>query len=119
LGIPAALAARGGSWPKFAARDLVMPIGCLLIVMGCAALLAGMGGRTLARDGVIALQGSIARKVPAAKHVAFMADAAAHLAAYGVGFFGGLLVCGWMLTKRVSLSIKQRREAVLLGQGNE
>ena len=33
LSIPAVLAARVGSWPKFSAANLLRPIGCLLIVM--------------------------------------------------------------------------------------
>ena len=38
LSVPAVLASRLGSWPKFDAAHLVRPIGCLLIVMACSSL---------------------------------------------------------------------------------
>ena len=43
---------------------------------------------------------SLAFRVPAEKHVAFLADGAAHLAAYGVGCFGGIILCIWVLFRR-------------------
>jgi hypothetical protein len=104
LGIPAALASRTGSWPKFDARHLLHPIGCLLIVMACASLLAGVAGYFAAQAGVIRLEGFLAARVPADKHVAFLVDAAAHLAAYGVGFFGGLVLCVWVVVQRRRLA---------------
>ncbi len=67
LSIPAVLASRVGSWPKFKAVDLLRPI---------------------------------ASRVPVEKHIVFLADLWAHLAAYGVGFFGGLVLCGWVLIRR-------------------
>lgn len=100
LSIPAALAARVGSWPKFGAVDLIRPIGWLLIVMACTSLIAGIAGYFMATAGVIRLNGFLAARIPEAKHVAFFADGAAHLAAYGVGFFGGLVLCGWVLVRR-------------------
>ena len=111
LSIPAVLAARLGSWPRFDATDLLRPIGCLLIVMACSSLLAGIAGYFTAKAGVIRLDGFLASRVPAAKHVAFLADGAAHLAAYGVGFFGGLVLCGWVVAQRRRILIRmcQRR----------
>jgi hypothetical protein len=100
LSVPAVLASRLGSWPKFAAADLVRPICVLLIVMACASLLAGIVGYFVAEAGMIRLAGFLASRVPPAKHVAFLADGAAHLAAYGVGFFGGLVLCAWVLFRR-------------------
>ena len=93
LGIPAVLASRLGSWPKFDAAHLERPIGYLLVVMACCSLLAGIAGYFMAQAGVIRLLGLLASRVQAAKHVAFLADGAAHLAAYGVGFFGGIVLC--------------------------
>jgi len=97
LAVPAVLACRVGSWPKFDAADLIRPICVLLIVMACASLLAGITGYFLAKAGAVQLMGLLARRVPTEKHIAFLADGAAHLAAYGVGFFGGLMLCGWVL----------------------
>jgi hypothetical protein len=100
LSIPAVLASRIGSWPKFDAAHLVRPVACLLIVMACASLLAGIAGYFLARSGIVQLMGSLAYRVPQAKHVVFVADLWAHLAAYGVGFFGGLGLSIWVLFRR-------------------
>ena len=104
LSVPAVLASRLGSWPKFDAADLVRPICVLLIVMACASLIAGIAGYFVAGAGGVQLAGSLAHRVPQAKHVVFLADGAAHLAAYGVGFFGGLVLCGWVLLRRRHLN---------------
>jgi hypothetical protein len=100
LAVPAVFASRLGSWPKFDAVHLVRPIGCLLVVMACSSLLAGVSGYFVAKAGGVQLVGSLAYRVPAAKHVAFLADLWAHLAAYGVGFFGGIGVSIWVLFRR-------------------
>ena len=107
LSIPAVLASRIGSWPKLAAVHLVRPIGHLLIVMAVSSLLAGIAGYFTARAGGAWLVGSLALRIPAAKHVTFVADLWAHSAAYGVGFFGGLVVCGRIVMRRRRLA-KQR-----------
>ncbi len=44
LGVPLALAARSGSWPPLAPRDLLRPIGCLLLAMALCAAIAGIWG---------------------------------------------------------------------------
>src|SRR5690349_18959242 len=44
LGIPAALVSRLGSWPKYDAAHLIRPVCGLMVVMGCASLLAGLAG---------------------------------------------------------------------------
>jgi hypothetical protein len=100
LSIPAILTARVGSWPKFDAADLVRPVCFLLIVMACCSLLAGIAGYLTASAGGVQLIGSLAYRVPAAKHVAFLADLWAHLTAYGVGFFGGIALSIWVLFRR-------------------
>lgn len=100
LSVPAVLVCRVGSWPKLDAADLVRPIGVLLIVMACASLLAGIAGYFLAKAGAVQLMGSLAWSVPRERHIVFLADGAAHLAAYGVGFFGGLVLCGWVVVWR-------------------
>lgn len=104
LSIPAVLSSRIGSWPKVDARRLLRPIACLLFVMACASLLAGIAGYFMAQAGVIRLVSSLAARVPPAKHVAFLADGAAHLAAYGVGFFGGIVLCVWVVFRRRRLA---------------
>lgn len=106
LGIPAALLSQIGSWPRCSARQLVRPICVLLAVMAGAALLAGIAGYWAAQSGTLFLAEPLASKIPPAKHVAFLADASAHLASYGVGFAGGLFVWGYILRRRWKLVAK-------------
>jgi hypothetical protein len=73
-------------------RSLVKPIARLLLVMAASALAAGVAGYLLARNGVLLLAEPFAARVPAERHARFLADGAAHLASYGVGFLGGLVV---------------------------
>lgn len=108
LSFPAMLASRLGSWPRFDAVDLVRPIVCLLIVMACASLLAGTVGYFVAKEGGVQLIGWLATQVPAQKHVAFLADLWAHLAAYGVGFFGGFVLSGWVVVRRRRMAKRER-----------
>ena len=100
LSVPAVLASRLGSWPKFDAAHLVRPVCVLLIVMACSALVAGLVGYILASAGVVRLDGWLGSHVPEKKHVAFLADGAAHLASYGVGFFGGIILSIWVVFRR-------------------
>ena len=71
LAVPAC---RLGAWPKLDAAQLIRPIGCLLIIMACASLLAGIAAYFSAKAGVIRLLGWLAYRVSAGKHVAFLAD---------------------------------------------
>lgn len=109
LSFPAVIACRVGSFPKFDAANLIRPICVLLIVMAVASLAAGVGGYFAAQAGVIRLEGSLAQRVPPAKHVAFLADGAAHLTAYGAGFFGGIILSIWVLIRRWRLARTARQ----------
>jgi hypothetical protein len=104
LAFPMILVCRVGGWPKFNAAHLIRPLACLLIVTACVSLQAGIAGYFTAKVGVIRLEEFLPWGVPPAKHVAFLADAAAHLAAYGVGFFGGLALCVWVFFRRRRLA---------------
>jgi hypothetical protein len=109
LGLLAVPACRLGAWPKLDAAQLTRPVGRLMIVTACASLLAGITGYFAAKAGAIRLLGSMAYQVPAAKHIAFLADLWAHLAAYGVGFVGGIVICGWMLFRRRRMANDRRQ----------
>ena len=100
LGVPAALLSQLGSWPKLSAAGLLRPIAVLLAVMACSALLAGVTFYWLAITNRMILLDSLAEDIPASKHAAFIADSGAHLASYGVGFVGGITVCGWIVFHR-------------------
>lgn len=92
LSISAVLACRVGSWPKFDAANLVRPVCVLLIVTACCSLLAGIAGYFLAKAGAIQLMGSLAHRVPPAKHVAILADGGPKLR-HGVTGYVMLLTC--------------------------
>src|SRR5262245_14998797 len=53
LGIPLAMASRGGGPPKLAASDLLKPVAVLLAVMAICAILAGLIGYSAAATGRI------------------------------------------------------------------
>lgn len=92
LGILLALAARAGSNPKRELSDLIGPILRLLMIMGCAAFIAGCVGWLMARNGWVVLVPPMRDLIPLGKHEAFLADLWAHSASYGVGFVGGIVV---------------------------
>ena len=93
LGIALALAARTGRRPKLPARDLVKPVAILLACIAAFALVAGVAGYIAARSGAVWLMQPLASRIPADRHAAFIADLWAHLAAYGGGFIGGVVLC--------------------------
>ncbi len=100
LGVLAALVSRAGSWPKLDAARLIRPIACLLIVMAIASLLAGITGYQLAKASGYVLPEPYGPRIPEERHRLFFADSLAHLAAYGVGLFGELILCVGVLVLR-------------------
>lgn len=103
LGVPLACIARIGKRPKLTAISLIKPVVTLLAVMAGVAVAAGIVGYVLAHLGYVFLIGTLATKIPGEKHAAFLADAWAHSASYGVGFLGGivLIVRTWRFRKRL------------------
>ncbi len=104
LGVVAALASRLGSWPRLDAAHLVRPIACLLIVMAVASLLAGITGYQIAKASGLVLPEPLGPRIPKGHHHLFFADSLAHLAAYGVGAFGGLILCVRVLAQRYRIA---------------
>lgn len=100
MGVPLALAARIGRWPKRTALSLMKPLAIQMSVAGVCALVAGIVGYVLASTGAVFLVGRMATAVPADRHVVFLTDAFAHNASYFVGFFGGLVVIAWVWWSR-------------------
>ena len=64
-----------------------------LTASGLLGAIAGLVGYILARSGLIVLLEPLASRVPREKHVVLLADGAAHLASYGVGLVGGVVLC--------------------------
>jgi hypothetical protein len=109
LGIPLACCCRIGSAPPLGPREVLRPLGVLLLAMAVVALLAGIAGYAAATSGRVFLLPPMADRVPAPKHAAFLADLWAHVAAYAAGFFGGLGLC--------ARSVIRRRRSPPGGQG--
>jgi len=92
LGALLAFAAIRGNRPKRSARSLVGPIALLLVAMAVVALLAGLVGYALARNGVVVLVEPLASRVPSDRHVLFLADLWAHSASYLAAVVGGIVL---------------------------
>jgi hypothetical protein len=92
FGVPLAVVARAGSRPKRSAQSLVRPVAGLLAVMAVCAIIAGVAGWLLAASGAVFLVGPIADKLPADRHIPFLADLWAHSASYLVGLIGAVVV---------------------------
>lgn len=92
LGVPLALAAQIGKRPKRYVRDLVFPLGWLLLITGALALIAGISGSILASAGWIVLSGPIADRIRPEHHVRFLADLFAHNMSYFAGSIGGIVL---------------------------
>lgn len=104
LGIFLALTCRVGRKPKLSAVDLIRPLGILLASMAGISTLAGLAGWFAANRGWIFLVGGIAERVPSEKHIAFLADLWAHLAAYASAFVGGIVLAIWATIRRGRLA---------------
>lgn len=102
LGILLAIAARAGARKKLNPGDLLRPILKLLLVMGSAAVLAGLTGYLVADQGIVAPPSWVSSILPPTKHARFMADWWAHNASYFVGFFGAVLLCVLTIRKRLA-----------------
>jgi hypothetical protein len=92
LGIPLALAARVGPWPKVAARQLVRPLAIMLMIVGALATAAGLVGHAAAARRWVWLLEPLASRIPPDRHVSLITDLWAHLASYAGGFLGGIVL---------------------------
>jgi len=97
--VPMILAARAGSRPTLRASQLLSPIASLLAVMAASAVLFGMIGYVLARNGVLATKWLTFTASPTLRY-RFMADWWAHSASYGTAFVGGVVLCAMTYRRR-------------------
>ena len=104
LGAPLAFAAIRGPRPRRSARSLLRPVSMLLVCMAGTALVAGVIGFALANAGVVFLVEPLASRVPADRHVVFIADLWAHSASYLTGFVGGIVVINRVWRSRKALA---------------
>ena len=100
---------RSGSWPPLTPRDLVRPIGCLLLAMALCAAITGIWGyfTGLHHPDQIVLDLDRRDWAPVAspeKWPFFLADYCAHNTSYDVGYIGGVVVIALTLRRRAQLA---------------
>ncbi len=108
IGVPLALAARVGSWPKLEAPALIPSVVGLLLVMAICAASAGiLAGRT---NGAVMVREApeLAAAISPERHHLFIAAWAAHSASYAVGFLGGIALTIVTVVRRLRLEGKAR-----------
>ncbi len=98
--VPMILVARAGSRPTLRAVELIPAIVWLLASMGTCAMLAGITGYLLARQGALATDWLSFTDSPAMRY-RFMADWGAHTASYASALVGGIVLCAMTYRKRV------------------
>ncbi len=112
LGLLVGLTSRVGGWPRFTWRNLLRPVTVVLCVMGVISLTAGVTGYFVASEGGVRLVEPLASRVAAGRHVLFLADLWAHLAAYGAGFLGGVGLCFWCIVTRGRRAVTKAKESI-------
>ena len=100
FGLLLAVMSRLGPRPKLTAGDLMRPLSLLLVVMAVGSLVAGLLGYFATEQGILRLASPFNEKIPAERASRFMADAAAHLSAYGTAFLGGIMLAAWAKLQR-------------------
>lgn len=93
IGVPLELCAQRGDLPKRSAASLVKPIAILLLVMACAATMAGLAGSFAASTHLVVLPEPYASEVRADRQADFIIAAAIHQASYATAFVGGIILC--------------------------
>lgn len=92
LGIPLAMAATLGHWPRRNVASLIGPLTKVMLVTGMFAVASGAIGYLAASSGWVFLIEPMASRVPADRHVGFITDLWAHSASYLFGALGGILL---------------------------
>ncbi|WP_309710262.1 hypothetical protein [Armatimonas sp.] len=106
LGIPLAICARVGPWPKRTARELLRPLLLLLVITFTCA----MTGLLIARmTGFTAPRHILPESLPDDRVAAFSADLVTHNISYGVGLFGGFWLWGWVMNVRRALNLHEKK----------
>lgn len=105
LGLPIAVFARMGDAPRLCARDLVVPLAVLMLLMAVCAWLGGQVG--------FRLDHAVPLGIPADHARTFRAVLQAHRVSYLCGFIGAIGLCVWIAARR---GMAQHTEDDLPGQ---
>lgn len=100
LGIGLAIAARAGQRRKLRAAEIRASIIGLMLACALGAVISGILGAVLVANGVAPVPGGWADRLPPSKYVPFAADAWAHVAGYGIGLLGGIVVIAHTALRR-------------------
>jgi len=93
LGVPLALCARAGRWPKRTARSLIQPLIGMMATTGLFATLTGITGYLMGRNGTVTMNPDLAQWIPPEHRAAFLGDWFALMTSYVVGFICGIVLC--------------------------
>ncbi|MGH7130602.1 MAG: hypothetical protein ACREJO_01460 [Phycisphaerales bacterium] len=105
LGIPLAMAARIGSWPKLTDGVLLKSVLWLLAVMGVCAAVSGLIAMFVCDGATFRYFYSwVAEQVPRNMHARMEIAGVMHNVSYAVGFFGGLILCVVTVVRRWRMS---------------
>lgn len=108
IGVPVALAARLGPWPKLGVRELVPGIAILLVVMAVCATGAGLVAAGQRGDVMARKAPELAAAISPERRHLFMADWAAHSTSYAVGYFGGIALAMITAVRRWQIGRQMR-----------
>ncbi|MBB6049202.1 hypothetical protein [Armatimonas rosea] len=97
LGLPLALCAQVGPWPKRSARELLRPLIILLLVTFACAMTGLLITRLM---NFTAPPHVLPMVLNADQGARFSADLVTHNISYGVGLFGGPWLSSWVLRQR-------------------
>jgi hypothetical protein len=113
LGIPLAMAARLGSWPKCPSQQMIRPLATLMVYSASVAIVAGLIGFTLATNGLIWVAPRWADRIPSQRHIGFLVDGWAHTASYVAAFVGGWVLIFATIFRRARDARLLRKPAAL------
>jgi glycerol uptake facilitator-like aquaporin len=92
LGVILSIGCCGGKRPTLSAKEMVRPILILLLVMAGGAFLSGCTGYFLASRHIVGPGSEIAEVIPPDRIPRLIAAWFTHLASYGLGFIGAVVL---------------------------
>lgn len=112
LGVPLALAARLGKWPKMELKEILKPIASVLAFMGVSSILTGFYAYFKYRNAKsIPISPDNMQGVDPKNYLSFFVNSCSHEAAYASGIIGGLVCIGYVIYKRYQKAKEQKQLA--------
>lgn len=111
LGYAAGLTATLGKNPPLGPRELLKPVGVLLLGVAAATAACGVSVWMYADAFEIRLHPLFDAKLPPERHRGLFTVSCYHLVAYASAIVGSVLLCGWIAWQRRSLADRVRQGA--------